>query len=383
MAVSTEVKVGAFVLAGLAVVGLTVFMIGDSDRLFEGKATYFTSFEDVEGLSNGAPVLMGGVNIGHVESVEYPEDEKRSEVVVSLAIVRSEARRIRQDSTAAIAPKGLLGDKLITISKGSIGEPQMPEDSMIPSQVSGGLFAQIEGLGEKVDSVLGNIEKTSGTLAREEFRDDIEVTMKSLRNFAESLDQGEGYVPMLIRDKQEAENLSKTVAELRRTATQLSQILRGVNQTVDRVNEGPGLVHEVIYGQEGAKAAQQIGNAADELALTLKGIREGDGIARNILYGGGDDTNAEKAMANLAAITEDLKDMVADVKQGKGTLGALVVDPSVYEDMKVLLGNVQRNEVLRALVRYSIKRDEKGGPHVTDDKAPSAGAQLQAGAETP
>jgi phospholipid/cholesterol/gamma-HCH transport system substrate-binding protein len=88
-------------------------------------------------------------------------------------------------------------------------------------------------------------------------------------------------------------------------------------------------------------------------------------------------------MANLAAITEDLKDMVADVKQGKGTLGALVVDPSVYEDMKVLLGNVQRNEVLRALVRYSIKRDEKGGPHVTDDKAPSAGAQLQAGAETP
>ena len=35
------------------------------------------------------------------------------------------------------------------------------------------------------------------------------------------------------------------------------------------------------------------------------------------------------------------------------------VDPSVYEDMKVVLGNVERNDVLRALVRYSIKQDEK------------------------
>lgn len=384
MAVRTEVKVGAFVVAGLAVIGLMVFMIGDSDRMFEGKATYFTTFENVQGLGPGAPVLMGGVNIGHVSEVGYPEDEKRSEVVVTLSIVRSEARRIRRDSRATISPKGLLGDKLIEISMGAVGEPQVREDSMIPSEVSGGLFAKVEGLGEKFDAVLGNIEKTSDTLSTDQFRDDIQVTAHSIRNFAESLDKGEGYVPRLIRDKQEAENLSKAVADLRRTSAQLSEILRGVDQTVERINNGPGLVHEVIYGEDGSKAAQQIGNAADEIAKTLEGIREGNGIARNILYGGGEDTNAEKVMADLAVITGDVREMVGDVKQGKGTLGALMVDPSVYEDMKVLLGNVQRNEVLRALVRYSIKRDEKSGPRVTDDKAPpGGGVELQADAESP
>ncbi|MCU0687690.1 MAG: MCE family protein, partial [Polyangiaceae bacterium] len=51
--------------------------------------------------------------------------------------------------------------------------------------------------------------------------------------------------------------------------------------------------------------------------------------------------------------------IVADVRAGKGTLGGLLVDPSIYEDMKAVLGNVQRNDVLRALVRYSIKQDEK------------------------
>jgi phospholipid/cholesterol/gamma-HCH transport system substrate-binding protein len=39
-------------------------------------------------------------------------------------------------------------------------------------------------------------------------------------------------------------------------------------------------------------------------------------------------------------------------------LGALLVDPSLYEDLKSAVGNVERNQVLRALVRYSIRADE-------------------------
>jgi phospholipid/cholesterol/gamma-HCH transport system substrate-binding protein len=46
------------------------------------------------------------------------------------------------------------------------------------------------------------------------------------------------------------------------------------------------------------------------------------------------------------------------MKAGRGTIGALLVDPTVYEDVKSLVGNVERNQVLRALVRYSIKQNE-------------------------
>jgi phospholipid/cholesterol/gamma-HCH transport system substrate-binding protein len=51
------------------------------------------------------------------------------------------------------------------------------------------------------------------------------------------------------------------------------------------------------------------------------------------------------------------------VKAGRGTVGGLLVDPSVYEDIKSLVGNVERNHVLRALVRYSIKQNEEQRPH--------------------
>ena len=68
-------------------------------------------------------------------------------------------------------------------------------------------------------------------------------------------------------------------------------------------------------------------------------------------------------MGNMSAMSDDLREIVANMKAGRGTLGALLVDPSVYEDIKQLVGNVERNQVLRALVRYSIKQNENR-PHV-------------------
>jgi phospholipid/cholesterol/gamma-HCH transport system substrate-binding protein len=61
---------------------------------------------------------------------------------------------------------------------------------------------------------------------------------------------------------------------------------------------------------------------------------------------------------NLTAMSQDLRLIVADVRAGRGTIGGLLVDPSIYEDVKRLVGNLERNEILRALVRYSIREDE-------------------------
>src|SRR6185369_9214015 len=152
-----------------------------------------------------------------------------------------------------------------------------------------------------------------------------------------------------------------------------------INSILARVENGPGLAHEVLYGEESAKAVSQFGGAADELRLTLKGVREGNGLAHGVLFGGNDDS--AQVMNNINQMSGDLKQIVADMKAGKGTLGALLVDPSVYEDLKVVLGNVERNKALRALVRYSIRRD--GAPpavEVRDASTPSTPKKLE-GAE--
>ena len=140
-------------------------------------------------------------------------------------------------------------------------------------------------------------------------------------------------------------------------------------KTVARVNQGPGFAHELFYGERGSDAIANFGGVSAELATTLRGIREGNGLAHSILYGG--DDPSRQVSANLGAITNDLKQIMADLRAGKGTLGALLVDPSIYEDVKSVLGNVQRNDALRALVRYSIKQDEKR-PQVRVSEQPAA-----------
>ena len=112
MAVSREFKVGAFTLAGLLVVGLVVFLIGEERKLFESKLLYHVSFQDVQGLRRGSPVRMGGVDIGSVTEVAYDESPEDKRIHVKMDIVKGEARRIRQDSVATIEGKGLLGARL-------------------------------------------------------------------------------------------------------------------------------------------------------------------------------------------------------------------------------------------------------------------------------
>src|SRR5262245_41629832 len=113
-----DLKVGIFVLLGLLFSGAVVFLIGDERRLFASSVEFTARFSDVQGLKSGAPIRMGGIDIGHVSYVGYGDDAQDTTIYVTLDIVGKEAGRIRTDSIAKVASKGLLGDKMIEITKG-------------------------------------------------------------------------------------------------------------------------------------------------------------------------------------------------------------------------------------------------------------------------
>ncbi len=140
---------------------------------------------------------------------------------------------------------------------------------------------------------------------------------------------------------------------LNQTSARLNATLANVQDVTDHVRAGPGIAHALVYDGEMSKSTAGV---VHELHEDLRAIREGNGLAHALLYG---DDPSQHVMTNLNAMSDDLRAIVGNLKQGKGTLGALLVDPTVYEDIKSAVGNVERNEVLRALVRYSIKADEK------------------------
>src|SRR5689334_6421703 len=101
-------KVGLFVLAGLLMSGLVIVLIGDERRLFERSVEFSAKFSDVQGLKSGAPIRMGGIDIGHVDTVGYGKETSDTTIYVTLAVVKSEAGRIKTDSVARVITKGLL-----------------------------------------------------------------------------------------------------------------------------------------------------------------------------------------------------------------------------------------------------------------------------------
>lgn len=379
---SREFKVGAFTLAGLTVVGVVVFMIGEERKLFESQLIYQAKFEEVQGLRRGSPVRMGGVDIGSVTEVKYGAVAADKQINVKMSVVQDESRRIRQDSVASIESKGLLGDKMIVISVGNQRLPQVPVGGEVVSKEGDDMAAMMGKLGSitvQVEKVVGNLEKTTSSLADDKLQVNLKSSVESMNGILKSVDAGDGYVGKLIKSPEESQRLSQVMQNLETATAQLNRTTASINAILARVENGPGLAHEVLYGEESAKAVSQFGGAADELRLTLKGIRDGNGIARSVIYG---DEGSQQMLSNLNQMSGDLKQIVADVKSGKGTLGALLVDPSVYEDLKVVLGNVERNKALRALVRYSIRRDgTQPGVEVRDPAPNAVGAKKPDGAE--
>ena len=349
-------KVGIFVLAGLVLAGLVVFLIGDERRLFASSVDFHTKFADVQGLKSGAPIRMGGIDIGHVSEVGYGKDPGDTTVYVTVSIVRSEASRIKTDSVARIITKGLLGDKMLEITKGS-SPTALPPGGDVVGEEPDDMMVKVNSMAAKAEGALDNVKRATDTLADDKLQKDLKSSVSSLNVVLSQVAQGEGYPHRFLTDKEEADRISRTLANLDRATSELELTLRDVRGVVGRVKSGPGFAHDVLYGDGPQKQVEQFGNAAEEVALTLKGVRESDSLAHDVVYGGKGD--GAETLANVNAITADLRTIVANVKAGKGTVGALLVDPSIYEDMKLVLGNVQRNDVLRALVRYSIKQDEK------------------------
>lgn len=376
----SDIKVGAFVLMGMVFFGLVVFLIGNERKFFETAVDFRAEFKDVQGLKPGAPIRMGGVRIGRVSAVDYGDKVSDQTVYVTLEVVSSDAGRIRTTSKINIVNKGMLGDKMIEIAKGEGGEVVEPGEK-IPASEPEDMLSRINRMAGKAENALGGVDRVATELANEDLHRDLRKGVRELGVLLQHLNEGKGYPHRFINDASEADRISKTVTSVDQAAIELTYTLREIRMLMGRVRTGPGFAHDVIVG-EGPKAEiAQFGAAAGELATTLKAIREGDGFAKSVLFGG--DPKTGDALTNVTAITADMRDIVKGVKDGKGTLGALLVDPSVYEDVKRLLGNVERNILLRAVVRYGIKQGEQSTPTVSGTTPGAVGAAAPAAPAAP
>ena len=348
-----QMKVGIFVLLGLAACFCGVFLIGDAQRLWAPKVTYRAAFLDVAGLKPGSPVRTGGLDIGTVTGVGHADNPGDGRIYVRMQIARVEAARIREDTIARVANKGLLGDKMIELSVTDGRTPELDPSKLLKTEEPTDMFAAANDLVSHAQHVIERLDPLAEKLGDPKFAEDIRKSTEDLRRIMDAVSQNDSVAHRLLYDAEEGRKFSAMMSNFRDASGQLNSVLADAKDVANQVKDGPGLAHAVVY--DGALSANAAG-ALHEVHQDLQAIRTGNGLAHSIVFG---DDSSQHMMANFNAMSDDLRHIVAGIKEGRGTIGALLVDPSLYEDLKSAVGNVERNQVLRALVRYSIKADEQ------------------------
>lgn len=105
------------------------------------------------------------------------------------------------------------------------------------------------------------------------------------------------------------------------------------------------------------KTGEKVADIVKTIEDVVKEVRDGKGTLHSLIYGG-----EEVTADTILSLNESLayiKNILAKIDAGEGTLGALINDPTAYEDLKIILGGAKRSKVIRAVIDFTIKKNEK------------------------
>ncbi len=160
-----KIAAGLFFLAGIVLVGVSVFFIGMDRGLSKPKFQIIALFNEVGGLVEGAPIRISGINVGMVGDVDFLDEpiEGRS-LKVTLNIYKKYEFQLRKGSRINIKTEGVLGQKLVEISEDrsrklfDVSKPIIGEDPLDVEDMAGVITRtalSLQETSEGINSVVG------------------------------------------------------------------------------------------------------------------------------------------------------------------------------------------------------------------------------------
>jgi phospholipid/cholesterol/gamma-HCH transport system substrate-binding protein len=341
-----QVRIGALVLTAILLFVGFVLSVGKRSALFEERYSLWTSFSSTEGLAEGAPVRLAGVTVGNVTRISFGRDLKDRRIVLTLSLEQRVRDRIREDSLASIGTIGLVGDKVLDITVGSADRPALQSGARLASADP----LDYSQLAQKGDRILDNVTRITASLDEflsggesAEGKRNLSEAVRSLRTTLVQLEKGQGMLHGLIYGREGAdllERVDRTVQSLERTAR--------------AIESERGLLHTLIYDTQATEILSRLDRTSQELEGLVRSAREGKGLIPSLFFnpeGAKVLEEIQAAARDMRAVAADLQGITARLRQGEGTIGGLLEDPTVYEDLSALLRGANRSVLLRSLIR--------------------------------
>jgi len=171
---TNEFKVGLFII--ICILGLVYLTFSTGKVNFKKKGyNIYVIFNEVCGLSNKAPVMLNGLEVGKVQDIVVQYDKDRTQILLKLWI--DEQAKIRENPVVSIKTLGLMGEKYIQIASTEGNEFIKPEAVLVgePYADLDAMMKQVQGIMDEnkgnISQIMKNFEATSKNF--EEFSADL------------------------------------------------------------------------------------------------------------------------------------------------------------------------------------------------------------------
>jgi phospholipid/cholesterol/gamma-HCH transport system substrate-binding protein len=288
--ISNETKIGVLTVIGIAILLLGFSYLKGND-VFSGSNKFYAIYRNVEGLTLSKPILVNGFQIGHVSNMTLQTESGFT--VVEFKV--DPKYPIPANTLARLESTDLLGSKAIIFELGNSRELAENKDTL-RADIQGSLAQSLqpvqrkaELLMEKVDSSLAAINK----ILNPEFQKNVDRSFLSIAN---SL-----------------------------------QTLEGTTKKIDRlVGAQSGHINGIMTNAEAITVSLR--GSTGRLSNTTANFEK---LSADLAS-----SNIKQTLANADRAMADLQTTVAKINNGKGSLGLLLNDDKMYNNLNEASGNL-------------------------------------------
>ncbi|MEP7145909.1 MAG: MlaD family protein [bacterium] len=210
---SKYIKLGIFIVVGLALFVVTIFYIGSKENLFTKTFDLYATFSNVSGLTQGNSVQYAGISVGTIQAIDIIATDK---VRVTMNIVSDVQQFIKKDSEASINSSGLVGNKELVISAGNVGTPPVENKDTIHA------VKPVD-----IGDIINNLNESTKE-ANKIVTDLAEITGK--------VNNGEGTIGQLINNNDLYDNLDHVMSNVASSSSKVDNILDKASNTINLVS---------------------------------------------------------------------------------------------------------------------------------------------------
>ena len=292
--------VGAFVVGGLLLFAVGLFMIGDRRQLFTEHFEVVADFGNVTGVQVGTDVRLSGLPAGEVTDIVIPP-APGGRFQVRMRVREDLHSLVRTDSVAAVLTDGLLGSAFLQIRAGTGSAPEVAHGGML----SGADAVQIADLIEE--------GRETFRVVADEFVGLREQMAETFSGLGETVETTTLLINDVGNDVREVTTVSALFVD---AARGVMEDTRGIVQGV-AAGEGTAgklLTDDALYTHMTGLAGEieatmrSVRGSAEQFEQIVGGLQGPESAAQRLLVDAGDVvTYARDAMADLAENTEAMK----------------------------------------------------------------------------